>query len=353
MIFTGSELTVRRAIYTQTGVFGFGIACTVDNTTGAYRFGISGTSTLEFRLESGRLYYQDQFIHSYRSNEPFLLEAQFNSGRANVIRNGAALVYGDPKVTGVFDSFYFSRANGGMGGDFDLNISGQSIPTYTITSQGYITSSGQAGVTGWFTNTSTYPIRIFDSSIQASDNYTFGRLTGTIAGGASGYFSYSGAFDTFDLSQPILTTFNTSFSDTSVLFTIIDATSDNRFITLTAPTDLTFNASDILNRDVVWLNYSGGFAGATYPTDLIFQLRYATGAEVFTGVWNMFTGINSSSLISMSFDTGLISGSGRFAANSSVNWQVTYSGLSGDAAQLLISGALISNPINSLLSFNA
>lgn len=351
MTFTGSELTVSRAFYTQTGAFGFGIGLTVNNTTGTYRFGVTGAQgSLEFRLHSGRLHYQDQFIHTYRSNEQVLIEAQFTSGRANVIRNGAALIYGDPKATGLFDTFYLSRANAGMGADFDLLISGQSVPTYTVTTRGYITSSGQAGVTGWFTNTSAYPIRVFDSSIQASDLYTFGKLAATIGPGASGAFTLSGAFDTFDLSQPVLTTFNTSFSDLTSLFYVVDAATDNRFVQLTAPTDLSFSPTDVLNRDVSWLNYSGGFAGATYPTDLVFRLTYATGTETFTGVWSMMTGVDSSSLVGMSFDTGMISGSGRFAANSSINWQVTYSGLLGDAARLIISGALVSNPINQLLS---
>ncbi len=48
-----------------------------------------------------------------------------------------------------------------------------------------------------------------------------------------------------------------------------------------------------------------------------------------------------------------MSGSGQFAPNSQVAFQVTYSGLSGNAAALVISGANVLNPINQSLIFNA
>lgn len=354
MILTGTALTFKRNVYTQTGMFGFGLACTVDNTTGLYRFGVTGAQgAIEFTLLSGRISYQNQFVHAYRANEEFSVEAEFSSGRANVIRGGAPLIYGEPKATGMFDYFYFTRENVGMGADFDLQMSGSSVPSYYLTTQGYLTSTGQTAVTGWFVNQSPYPIRIFDSTIQSSADYSFGKLVGNVGAASSGAFAYTGDFSSIDLSQPILSTFATNFDTATILFTIIDATTLNRFIMLTAPSDLGFNSDNVLNRDVSWLNYSGGFAGADYPTDLVFRLRYATGLETFTGVWNMFTGVDSSSLKSLSFDTGLISGSGRFSANSSINWQVTYSGASGNAAQLVISGGLVSNPINSTLTFYA
>lgn len=354
MQFSNTGLLIKRNVYTQTGNFGFAVACTVDNTTGVYRFGMTGAAgALEFRLQSGHMYYQDQFVHTYRSNEEFLLEAQFTSGHANVIRNSDPLIYGERKVTGAFDYFYFTRENAGMNAVFDLEISGNSTPLYTITQQGYLISSGQSGVTGYFINQSAYPLKVFNSSIQASQNYTFSNLAATVGVGGSGTFSYGGDFNSIDLTQPILTTFNTSYSDVSVLFTIIDARSLSLVVDLTGPTDFTFNQSGVLNRDVSYLNYSGGFVTDAFNTSLVFQIAYQTGLETFTGVWNMFTGVNSSALISLFHSPAMISGSGLFSGNSFVNWQVTYSGLSGNAAQLLISGGYIIDPIYQTLNFNA
>ncbi len=354
MEFTGTDLTIKRNFYTQTGDFGFSAACTVDNSTGVYRFGLSGAGgTLEFRLQSGRMYYQDQFIHAYRSNEQFLVEAQFTSGHANVLRNEAALIYGERKATGAFDYFYFQRENAGMAAIFDLEISGNSTPIYSITNYGYLFASGQAAVTGWFMNQSPYPVKVFNSVIQASQNFTFTRLTGNVNAGSSGYFSYGGDFNSLDLTQPILTTFSTNYDERSALFTIIDARTLSLVVQLTGPTDFTFNSTGILNRDVSYLNYSGGFVSDNFNTSLVFQLRYLTGLETFTGVWTMFTGANNSSLVSLFESPTIISGSGIFSGNSSLNWQVTYSGLSGNAAQLVISGGYIINPINQVLNFNA
>ncbi len=358
MQFTGLDLTLKRSFYTQSGTYGFVADIVVDNTTGLYRFGLSGAQgALEFRLDSGRLYYGTQFLHTYQSYRAFVIEGQFTSGAANILKNGSPLAFGAPKATRNFDTFYFSRANPGMGGTFGVEISGNSLPSFTISQQGYLLTSGQGGVTGYFANQSAFPFRVFDSSIQASQNYRFGKLRGTVGASATGTFAYSGDWDALDLSQPILTTFNTSYQDSTVLFTIIDARTLNRFVYLTAPTDFSFNETGILNRDVTYLNYSGGFVTDAYQTSLVFQLRYQTGDETFTGVWNMATGLTSANLVSFlsagTYSTGLMSGSGQFAPNSQMIFQVTYSGVSGNSASLLISGNNVLNPISQTLNFNA
>lgn len=367
MIFTGNQLAVHREFYTQTGAFGFGLGCNVDNTTGVYRFGVSGAQgALEFRLQSGRMYYRDQFIHAYESNTSFLLEAQFTSGQANVVKDGAPLIYGDPKATGQFNTFYFTRENAGMAATFDLNISGSNIPTYTITPNGYLTATGQSSVTGYFVNTSAYPIRVFDSQMQASQNYQFGKLVGTISGGATGTFAFTGDWATFDTSDPILTTFNENFGDTTILFNILNVASYNRFVQFTGPTDFSFNSSGVLNRTLSYLNYSGGFAGATFPANLTFSLAYVSGSgafidptgapytKTFTGSWDFLTGVNGTSLISLNngASSTMMSGSGAFAANSQMVFQVTHNIIDAnqDSALLIISGAEVLNPLVQVLT---
>lgn len=355
MQFTGTDLIIKRNFFTQTGNFGFVVSCVVDNTSGLYQFGLSGAAGVqEFSLRSGKIYYGNTFIHSYHTSQSFDLAANLYTGSINIIKDGAALAYNLPHSTGNYDYFYFKRANAGMGATFDLEISGDNAATYAIQQVGYLLSSGQNAVTGHLTNTSAYPIRIFDSSIQATQNYSFGKLAGNLGAAASGNFAYSGDFSTIDVSQPILTTFNANFGDASILFNIIDARTLSRFIYLTGPTDFSFNQTGVLNRDATYLNYSGGLVTSNFNSSLVFQLRYGTGFETFTGIWNMMTGADSSSLVSFltagQFSSGLMSGSGIFAANSLVNFQVTYSGVSGNSAYLVISGNEVLNPVNQLLS---
>lgn len=282
MIFTGTNLTIKRNFYTQTGNIGLDMNCSVDNTTGAYHFGLSGIQgKQDFLLQSGKLYQGTTFLHTYNSNISFNLAIQCSSGSTNIIKDGSTLSFGSPKSTGLFDYFYFTRENAGMGAAFDLLISGDDIPIYSIQNQGYLLYSGQNAVTGQFTNSSNYPIKVFDSSMLATQNYSFGKLVSTINGSNSGAFAYSGDYSLININDPILTTFNTNFGDIQQLFYITDARTLNKFIYFTSPNDFTFNGTGVLNRTLSYLNYSGGFAGANFPTYLTFELDYVSGSGFF------------------------------------------------------------------------
>lgn len=355
MIFSGSQLTAKRSFYTQTGNYGFAMHATVDNTTGIYHFGLSGAGApvIDFRLESGHLYWGNTFIHAYTPYQQFRIECQFTSGAANIIKDGTPLVYGAPKPTGSYNYFYFTRQTAAMGGTFDLEVSGNNAPVYTVSQSGYLLSTGQNAVTGFFTNLGDYPINVFDSAIQSSAIYSFGKLAATVGARGSGVFAYTGDYSSIDFSQPILTTFNTNFGDITAQFGIIDVTSLDHFIQLTGPTNFGFNGLNVLNQNTSWLNYSGGVVVNSYPTPLTFRLTYGAGTESFTGAWNVLTGGSPTSLVALSSTTGAYIGSGVFPANNFLNLQVMYSGLSGASAQLLISGAGIINPVSQTLSFAA
>ncbi len=354
MIFTGANLTIKRNFFTQTGNLAFDMNCMVDNTTGTYHFGLSGAQGVQdFMLQSGKLYQGTTLLHAYQANVSFNLGVQCSSGATNVLKDGAALSFGAPKGTGLFDSFYFTRENAGMGATFDLLVSGDDVPAYRIENQGYLLYSGQNAVTGRFGNSSPYAIKVFDSSMLTTQNYSFGKLVGNVTSVASGVFAFSGDYDTLSISDPILTTFNTNFGDVQQLFQITDARTVSRFVFLNGPTDFSF-AGGVLNRDVPYLNYSGGVVVGNYPASLVFQLRYGTGLETFSGVWDLLTGADTTSLVSLKganqYSATLISGSGQFAPNSLVNLQVNYSGVSGNSVQLVISGAEVLNPINQTLN---
>ncbi len=357
MEFTGSDLMIKRNFYTQTGNLAFGMSCTVDNTTGTYHFGISGSQgTVDFTLQSGRVYYQDQFVHSYRSNQDFLIEAQFSSGKANVVKDSNSLTYGVPSPTGEFNYFYFNRANASLGAEFTLRVSGDNLPQYTITDLGYIYSTGQEAVTGYFVNQSLYPIRVFDSSFLVTQPYDFGKLVGNISPALTGIFTYTGDFDTFDLTQPITTTFNTNFGDHLISFNIVDLRSYSRFVQFQDITNYDFDTTGILSRDLFYSNYSGGFVTNVFNADLNFRLSYVSGGGTFTGSWDFLTGTTPNTLVSLKqpgqYDTGMISGSGSFQPNSSVSFQIVHNitGSNHDGCRLVISGSEVLNPIARNLS---
>lgn len=358
MDFTGTALVLKRSIYPQTGNYSFDMTCAVDNTTGQYNFGLSGNgNVIDFLMQSGKIYFNNKFLHSYRSNQEFSLSADFTSATTNVRKDDSALIYAYPKQTGFFEYFYFKRQNAGMGATFDVEISGNNIPSYVISQNGFLTTSGQLGVTGNFINYSNFPIKIFDSSIQSSEPYSFANLNNPVNGFTTGKFVYSGDFSSIDFSQPIFTIFNTNFGDTNILFTITDLRAVAGFVLLDTITDFTLDANSGLNRDVNYTNYSGGFQTSNFNTQLTFVLDYVSGSGVFggynksfTGAWNMMTGINLSALYAIptmndNAATRMMA-SGTFQPNTFVNFQLNHvpSGTNADATLLTISGALVFNP---------
>ena len=374
MEFTGTNLVLKRNIYPQTGNYSFSINCSIDNTTGKYFFGLSGNGNkIEFTLESGKIFFGNTYIHSYIPNKEFEISADFTSAKTNIRKDSTALVYGGDKTTGFFDYFYFKRDNVSLRAEFDLEISGNNIPSYSIQDNGYLFASGQNAVTGYFINNSIFPIRIFDSNIESPQPYSFGKIGNFVGAFSSGVFAYSGDFDSIDFSQPVFTTFNTTYGDATVLFTITDLRSLNGFVFLQGIDSLIPNNSGILNIDVNYLNYSGGFATTGFNASLIFVLDYVSGSGTFeyptgmllpsgttfnkdfTGSWTMFTGVNSTALYSFPVFTNetatRITGGGIFNPNSFVNFQINHivSGTNSDSARLTISGELVYNPISTVL----
>jgi len=363
MNFTGTNLVLKRNIYPQTGNYGFSMNCAVDNTTGRYFFGLSGNGNkIEFTLESGKISFDNKFIHSYVSDEIFSISVDYTNTKTNIRKDNVALVYGGAKPTGFFDYFYFKRESASLGASFDISVDGDNIPSYSIQNNAYLFTSGQEAVTGYFINNSLFPIRVFDSNIETSQPYSFASVGNYVSGLSSGFFAYSGDFSTIDFSQPIFTTFNTNFGDATVLFTITDLRTFGAFVYLQNIDSFELDENNNLNRDINYLNYSGGIATTGYNTQLTFVLDYISGSgnfggfdKTFTGSWSMFTGVNSTSLYTlptfMNQTQTRITGGGTFLPNSFVNFQLNHiiSGTNSDSARLTISGNLVYNPISTVL----
>ena len=65
MQFTGEQLVSKRNFYTQNSNFGVAVDFSVDNPSGRYEFGVSGSNDLLISLESGRIHYDGVFLQTY------------------------------------------------------------------------------------------------------------------------------------------------------------------------------------------------------------------------------------------------------------------------------------------------
>ncbi len=340
MNFTGTELIHKRNFFTQTGNLGVSAECAINADTGIFYVGISGSvGTLEWKLFNGKILYGDRFVGSYQPYQSFLFDIQTTTGHLNNKINNIPVYYGQSRATGYFDYVYFRREDPTLGADFQFNVSGNNSPLYTVSSLGYLTSSGQSGVTGYFIDQSLFPIQVFNSATYNPQNLDFSPLITTINGGGTGTFSYNGDFTTFDFTQPILTTFNTNFGDLSIIFSIVNIASYNTFI-LFSPTitDFTFNTGNILNRTLSYLNYSGGQTTNNFNTNLFFSLAFMNGQSgtpgwtggILTGAFSgqgsgIVSGIGYTGIASGGM-TGLLTGydyagSGQFSVN---EWTTGY-----------------------------
>ena len=282
MQFTGNQLVLKRNVYTQTGNYSMWINCAVDNTTGQYYFGLSGNgNSLDFMMQSGKLYFANTLIHSYLPYKSLLITADFTNTFANISKDGVPLAYGLPKQTGYFDYFYFKRDSASSNAAFNLYVSGDNLPNCNFQNIGYLLSTGQAAVTGTVMNLSQFPINIFDSNISTTEAYTFGKIAQKISSGASGIFAYSGDFTSIDTTKPIVTNFNTNFGNMNISFSIVDLTHVSRYILLNQPSDFTMQ-DGIFAYNLGYSNYSGGNLTNNFQAGLQFILKNIIGSGFYT-----------------------------------------------------------------------
>lgn len=282
MQFTGSQLISKRNFYTQNSNFGANIGFSVDSPSTRYEFGFTGQNKVSIVLESGKMFYNDLFIHNYEPNLEYDVSLGITNTNVNISKNNTELIWGGGKETGNYDYFFFSRANTGANANFDFSISGSNLPIYSIDKIGYYIYSGQDGVTGEFNNINGFDIKIFESTAYSTQALSFSGISGFISNGQDKKFAYIGDLSAFDYTQPIFTIFNTNLGNLNINFRIINATNLSRFVLLNDIEDFSFNSNDQINRTLSYTNYSGGIGGSVFPTDLLFKLSYVSGSGNFT-----------------------------------------------------------------------
>lgn len=282
MQFEQNQLISKREFYTQNGNFGVAVDFNVNDPSGRYEFGLSGSNLLTVVLESGLIKYNNLTLQSYLPNNDYSLLLEVTNNNLNIAKDNYELAYGLNKTTGDFNLFYFKRDNPNINAQFDFSLSGSNLPIYSVKRSGFLLSTGANSVTGRFSNLSGYGIKFFNSISNGLQGLNYGYVGNNIKSGEKLSFFYSGDFSNFDFSQPITTSFYTNFGNLLINFKITDATSLNNFILLNEINDYNFNEDNQINRELFYSNYSGGVISDSFSTDVSFLLRYLDGSGRFT-----------------------------------------------------------------------
>ncbi len=284
MNFTGTSTTISRNFYAQPYNIGATISLTVDNPTGVYRFGFSGTTgNLLFTLSGGKIIGPDsQYISSYQAGVNFTIDLDATSRDYNIWKNNNPYAASVPKTItgGYYDYFIVTRPSIDDNIDFDLDVVGDNQPSVFIDTYGYLFTTGQKEVTGYFRNSGSYYVTIFESAATQLQNLGFVKVQGIIQPGTVSGFKYTGNYNLFNTSEVIPTEFNTNFNDISVDFQIIDVTTGDRTVFL-VPTLFAFDSNNTVLRTIGYSNFSGG-ALSDFPALLKFKLNYVSGSGTFT-----------------------------------------------------------------------
>ena len=281
MNFTGQELIHTRNFYTQNDNFDVLVNCQVNNTTGIYSFGVTGNSSFQIDLISGKIYKDNLFIHSYVPYEQFSIRMQLTSGNYNIYKNENPLVLGQTKVSDNYDSFFFNRQYNTDSANFDVFISGSNKPNIFIQQIGYIFSTGQVAVTGEIINYGPFDYRVFDSNASLLQNLTFDKITGNIQSGQTGYFTFNGDLNNFDTTQFILVNTYSNYNYNTFNFYILDISSFGKTIVFKSMPPLAFNSLNQINSPLQYNNYSGGFYTNDFNAEFSFILNYVSGSGLF------------------------------------------------------------------------
>ncbi len=310
MNFTGTTNTIVRNIYPQTNEAGATISLIVDNPTGLYQFGFSGTSgTLLISFSDGKMIGPNgEYFSSYQAGKNISLELDATATNYNLWKSDIPHCAALPRTNtgGYYDYFIMTRPSINDNIDFDVNIVGDNEPIVLIDNLGYLFTTGQREVTGYFRNSGRYYVNIFDSAAINLQNLTFSGLRGVVQPGAISGFRYIGNYNGFNFTNPIPTTFNTNFNDISVDFYVIDLTTGDRSVFIN-PTDFAFDLNNQVNRTIGYSCYSGGIL-SDYPAHLNFALNYVSGSGTFT-IDNFATQVSYSTIgYGNIIESGLLTG---------------------------------------------
>lgn len=298
MILTGYNT---RSIADQTGIIGFNFSINSPSVTTPISVGISGTNTLKFTLNNGKIYdNNNNFVESYSVNSNINISGQLGQSSYDYYIYGNLIGQQCSIASGIYNSIFFNNPSQNLI-DFDAIISG-AVPNYYISNSGVFTGNSVVGQI--LNNTTGTNFRIFDVAISNSGSpfYISSFSTGNINSNSPGNFiidsSTGNAISTF---LPLV--FYTDFGPVNVGFSVSGngIQSSLSYLTLAPP-----NPTGIQNNDT--LNFISYFSRLPGACQINAYLSYVSGT---TG--NIYKQIPSGNPIASISFSGAVTGCGLFS----------------------------------------
>lgn len=180
------------------------------NLASGVHFGFSGTSdNISFLMRSGKIYDpENRVVYSYSEGSAFSLFLNFNSTNYSYAFNGQEYCSNGVKNNFAVNKFFFN--SNGLTCDVTANIYGPEVNYSVAFPETYSSSS----LTGTFTNSSSFDIKIFSAEITSGNSLyysTAGISNITVSANSSSNITLTDLVNTSGIFQSFVLTLYTNF----------------------------------------------------------------------------------------------------------------------------------------------
>ena len=189
------------------------------NIPSGIHFGFSGSSdSVSFLMRSGKIYDpQNKVFYSYSDENPFSLSLSFDETKYNYSFNEEEFCLNGTKNDFAIDKFFFN--SNGLTCDVGVNIYGPEVNFSLTFPETYSSSS----LTGTFTNSSSFAIKIFSAQIiHGNSNYYSTSSINNISVAANSYvnLTLTDLFNIIGVSQTFTLSLETNFGVVTKLINV-------------------------------------------------------------------------------------------------------------------------------------
>lgn len=180
------------------------------NLASGVHFGFSGASdNISFLMRSGKIYDpENRVVYSYSEDSSFSLSLNFNEANYSYSFNGIEYCVNGVKNNFPVDKFFFN--SNGLTCDVTANIYGPEVNYSVAFPETYSSSS----LTGTFTNSSSFDIKIFSAEITSGNSLyysTAGISNITVSANSSSNITLTDLVNTSGIFQSFVLTLYTNF----------------------------------------------------------------------------------------------------------------------------------------------
>lgn len=177
------ESKIKRNLYGQTGNFQFNSILSIESLFGGVNIGVSGYTydnnilKINTYCNSGKIFDDSgRFVGVYSPNKIFNISGNLTSRRYDLFIDNKPVSFGNIKQTGVINYFYISPVNTSCSYSFLANGERPNLLAGNVYCE-----TGSPG-TGYITNNTNLPVRIFSGDIINITNDSVFSLSGLFTG---------------------------------------------------------------------------------------------------------------------------------------------------------------------------